>query len=610
MSPLPRKDRLGQEAAPLPGQQHPPLLSRMLPLLGGGVAQPGSRHQAVLDAGPSSLQRLPMAAGRSSPAGRCTDTDTDTDTPRPPFSYRAGAWRAWRSLGGHFCLAASAAALEPSRAVRGAQSVTQTNPLAGCCGDGEPGQQQGGRCGAAWPVWPQKTQAGVQALREGGVCREGRLNKHAPRLLQREAAGAPPPPPPPPPPVRQGRSPARLLAMRLLLLLVTLPLAFAAEESCEGRCDLGFDALKKCQCDDLCIYYQSCCTDYAATCKSKVTRGDVFLQPEDEYPDYYDPDLPNVTTTVRPATTSPAPEATTGYEYVWAEEPARGTEEPARGTEEPARGTEATDSTEETLCSGKPFDAFASLKNGSIYAFRGRHFYELDEKSARPGYPKLIEEVWGIPGPIDAAFTRINCQGKTYLFQGSQYWRFDDGLLDPEYPRNISDGFKGIPHGVDAAFALPAQNYFASERVYFFQGGASRPRPLLRDWKGLPAQLPRLDAAMVGRIYVSRRAPQRRSGKRPSRQHRRRYRNRQRWGRWDPPSWDWLDEASSESSDLDWLWGSDPPCQPLQSVYFFAEDKYYRLNLQTRRVDTVKPRYPRSIAKYWLGCPEEEEDLA
>lgn len=47
----------------------------------------------------------------------------------------------------------------------------------------------------------------------------------------------------------------------------------------------------------------------------------------------------------------------------------------------------------------------------------GKYFYELDEKSVRPGYPKLISDVWGIEGPIDAAFTRINCQGKTYLFK-------------------------------------------------------------------------------------------------------------------------------------------------------------------------------------------------
>lgn len=47
----------------------------------------------------------------------------------------------------------------------------------------------------------------------------------------------------------------------------------------------------------------------------------------------------------------------------------------------------------------------------------GEYFFELDEKSVLPGYPKLIEDVWGISGPVDAAFTRINCQGKTYIFK-------------------------------------------------------------------------------------------------------------------------------------------------------------------------------------------------
>lgn len=41
----------------------------------------------------------------------------------------------------------------------------------------------------------------------------------------------------------------------------------------------------------------------------------------------------------------------------------------------------------------------------------------MDQKSVLPGYPKLIKDVWGISGPIDAAFTRINCQGKTYIFK-------------------------------------------------------------------------------------------------------------------------------------------------------------------------------------------------
>lgn len=47
----------------------------------------------------------------------------------------------------------------------------------------------------------------------------------------------------------------------------------------------------------------------------------------------------------------------------------------------------------------------------------GDYFFELDERAVVPGYPKLIYDKWGIRGPIDAAFTRINCQGKTYIFK-------------------------------------------------------------------------------------------------------------------------------------------------------------------------------------------------
>ncbi|XP_060612752.2 vitronectin [Anolis sagrei] len=446
--------------------------------------------------------------------------------------------------------------------------------------------------------------------------------------------------------------------MRVLGLALTLGCilgAFGAEESCEGRCDKGFDETRKCQCDELCAYYQSCCDDYFTTCRSKETRGDVFLQPEDDYLDYEDP--PNVTASLTP--TSPTTYGTSGdvFEYHWTETPELGTF--AVTTKPPTETpTIAATEEEEYLCSHKPFDAFTNLKNGSIFAFRGKYFYELDEKSAVPGYPKLIRDVWGIEGPLDAAFTRINCEGKTYLFKGNQYWRFADGLLEPDFPRNISDGFKGIPDDLDAAFALPAQNYFSSERVYFFKGrhywsydfahqpsrqeceetspsvvfghyaqmkdrdfedifqilfggvrrsGASRPKSIFRDWRGIPG---RLDAAMLGRLYVAPKtnpAP-RRLHRKPPRRHRKKYRRRQGWGRWDP-LWEWPQE-SSESVEIDWFLGDTSPCQPLQSVYFFVEDKYYRLNLSTRRVDRVYPKYPRPIAKYWLGCPSEEEDLA
>lgn len=55
----------------------------------------------------------------------------------------------------------------------------------------------------------------------------------------------------------------------------------------------------------------------------------------------------------------------------------------------------------------------------------GEYFFELDKTSVMPGYPKLIKDVWGISGPIDAAFTRINCQGKSYIFKVYSIMRYD-----------------------------------------------------------------------------------------------------------------------------------------------------------------------------------------
>ncbi|XP_008064906.1 vitronectin [Carlito syrichta] len=479
-----------------------------------------------------------------------------------------------------------------------------------------------------------------------------------------------------------------MASLRPLLMLVLLAWAVLADqESCKGRCTEGFNADKKCQCDELCSYYQSCCADYMAECKPQVTRGDVFTLPEDEYGfgDYEEtqnnatvhkqPEGPSIPDTsaqpernpqqapdLNPEEEDPMPEAST-------QEPEMSTSEPERVDSRPETTVQVTSESpaEEELCSGKSFDAFTDLKNGSLFAFRGQYCYELDEKAVRPGYPKLIRDVWGIEGPIDAAFTRINCQGKTYLFKGSQYWRFEDGVLDPDYPRNISEGFSGIPDDVDAALALPAHSYSGRERVYFFKGkqyweyqfqqqpsreecegsslsavfehfallqrdswedifeslfwgrssgGTSQPQFISRDWHGVPGQV---DAAMAGRIYISGSAPRSSLAKKQKSRRRSRKGYRSRSGRGRGRSQNsrrlsrspWLSWFSSEESGLgtynyddygmDWL--VPATCEPIQSVFFFSGDKYYRVNLRTRRVDTVDPPYPRPIAQYWLGCP-------
>ncbi|ELV12088.1 vitronectin [Tupaia chinensis] len=473
--------------------------------------------------------------------------------------------------------------------------------------------------------------------------------------------------------------------LRSLLTLVLLAwVVLAEQESCKGRCTEGFSVDKKCQCDELCSYYQSCCSDYVAECQPQVTRGDVFTLPEDEYGAFDYPETKdNASVLTQPGTPTLNTDLQTLPEGNPEQAPVLNPKEeprvPEKGTQASDREDprpETTDSeseypTEEELCSGKPFDAFTDLKNGSLFAFRGQYCYELDEKAVRPGYPKLIRDVWGIEGPIDAAFTRINCQGKTYLFKGSQYWRFEDGILDPGYPRNISEGFGGIPDDVDAALALPAHSYSGRERVYFFKGkqyweyefqqqpsreecegsslstvfehfalmqraswedifeilfwgrssgGVKEPQLISQDWHGVPGQV---DAAMAGHIYISGSVPQSSWAKKQKSRRRSRKRYRSRRGRGQarsrsrsqnsrrPSRSAWLFWSSSEESGLGAYnyddYGMDflvpATCEPIQSVYFFSGDKYYRVNLRTRRVDTVTPPYPRSIAQYWLGCP-------
>ncbi|KFV71946.1 Vitronectin, partial [Struthio camelus australis] len=379
-----------------------------------------------------------------------------------------------------------------------------------------------------------------------------------------------------------------------------------------------------------------------------VTRGDVFALPEDDYIDY----IPTTKTEVGEGTEAALPEWPTTLPPMLT--PPGSEVDPEKTLQEEEEPTQELPTTTldglgepgpEQLCSRKPFDAFTDLKNGSLYAFRGKYFYELDETSVRPGYPKLISDIWGIEGPIDAAFTRINCQGKTYIFKGSQYWRFDDGALDPGYPRDISEGFEGIPNNIDAAFALPAHSYHGNERVYFFkdkyywsydfahqptQADCEKSSPstvfrhyaflnrdswedifhiLFGSWMGKRQASPRAGREMgrpvaayaaLMRIYVSSQQPRRRK----SRRQRKRYKNHRSL---NMGFWSWL-QNDSESAGIETDWPLGSQCKALQSVYFFVGDKYYRVNLHTKRVDLVQPRYPRSIAQYWLNCSQPGEE--
>ncbi|XP_029925617.1 vitronectin b [Myripristis murdjan] len=438
----------------------------------------------------------------------------------------------------------------------------------------------------------------------------------------------------------------------LLAFMLVLATTFAAEQSCVGHCG-SFNAQRKCQCDSMCVYYGSCCGDYDTVCPKKIARGDTFETPEEMAATNNTPVdaattlAPTFNTTTVPATTIPPPTTTPG---------------PTLPSDPDA-----------IPCSGRPFDAFLQLKNGSIYAFRGEYFFELDESAVVPGYPKLIKDVWGISGPIDAAFTRINCQGKTYIFKGNKYWRFEDDVLDDDYPRDISVGFDKVPDDVNAAFAIPAPGHHGKEKVYFFKGEQyyqyefkhqpsheecirmtrsspsvmftqytnlfcdqtwedlfadlfrgieghhKGPHFISRDWVGIRAPV---DAAMVGRVYLGPKTtpPPRLVAKKRASRKKRPSRRRGQRGRqsrslffedlWSYVDWfaDYLDYSDySDYSEVNTdSTTHEQRSMPVQNVYFFKRDKYYRVDLQTKRVDYARPPYPRSIAKYWLGCKYEE----
>lgn len=102
-----------------------------------------------------------------------------------------------------------------------------------------------------------------------------------------------------------------------------------------------------------------------------VTRGDVFALPEDDYLDYNltvdlgtEPSIEAAPTELptAPLPVQPTPENKPGPEETLTEAPS--TTADGLGEWDPVEETEE-------LCSGKPFDAFTDLKNGSLYAFRG-----------------------------------------------------------------------------------------------------------------------------------------------------------------------------------------------------------------------------------------------
>lgn len=106
-----------------------------------------------------------------------------------------------------------------------------------------------------------------------------------------------------------------------------------------------------------------------------VTRGDVFTLPEDDYgiDDYAEGT--NIGVHMQAERVNLSSDLQAEFELTQ-DTPVQDPEEevpgPAQEAPEPTTtDQEILESSAEELCSGKPFDAFTDLKNGSLFAFRG-----------------------------------------------------------------------------------------------------------------------------------------------------------------------------------------------------------------------------------------------
>lgn len=198
---------------------------------------------------------------------------------------------------------------------------------------------------------------------------------------------------------------------------------FVPKESCMGRCENGFDSGKKCQCDTMCKYYKSCCIDFEAICgmtgmnpprlceqsqnftsfkknKSMLllsllsARGDTFELAEDDEDDLESTTLlpiadfahkpqqrPEVTLVMNkplpgPPTTTVPPSFNRPSSTEIMNAAAQTSAPPTTPAMTP--GTTVAPDRDAEKCSGRPFDAFMQLKNGSIFAFRGESHLNIN----------------------------------------------------------------------------------------------------------------------------------------------------------------------------------------------------------------------------------------
>lgn len=276
---------------------------------------------------------------------------------------------------------------------------------------------------------------------------------------------------------------------------------------------------------------------------------------------------------------------------------------PEQGTGADSLLSDGTD-----LCDGRPVDALTTLRNGTMVAFRGHYFWMLRPFSP-PSPPRRITEVWGIPSPIDTAFTRCNCEGKTYFFKDSQYWRFTNDVKDPGYPKQIVKGFGGLNGKIVAALSV-ARYKTRPESVYFFKrgGGIQQYTYKQEPVSKCPGRRPAINYSVYGQAAQVRRRRYERAIA-PSRTHTISI-------HFSPARVTYQDKGFLHNEvKMSTMWRGLPSV--VTSVislpnlrrpdgydyYAFSKDQYYNIDLPSRTARAVTTRSGQTLSKVWYNCP-------
>ncbi|XP_028942722.1 proteoglycan 4, partial [Antrostomus carolinensis] len=165
---------------------------------------------------------------------------------------------------------------------------------------------------------------------------------------------------------------------------------------------------------------------------------------------------------------------------------------------------------EKDLCNGKPANGMVALPNGTLAVFRGHYYWLLNGRNPPTTNPRRISDGWGIPSPIDAVFSRCNCDGKTFFIKGPLYWRFTNGVMDKGYPKPLANGFAGLSGKIAATLPVARYNN-RPESVYFIKKDGNMQQYVYRQEPAKKcqrrAQVTIRYPAYVPRLIIRRRFP-------------------------------------------------------------------------------------------------------